>query len=399
MITKITSIEELTQLYIQFFLNTTDKVTKVSEESVLAGTAKGTAKLAQKALKEIAIVESHLFPDSAFGDSLDSISEDRGIAARFGASQSSVYVRVVGVPGTSYFAGIHIVSTNTGVSFDIEEDLILGEFGFGYIKCRSQNVGKNQNVEALSIMKISPTPSGHKYLVNEYRAVGGRDVEQDDVLKLRIKEGPNVLAEGTVSKIEQVFMKINNNVLRVIYQGLNNESQIVLAIVTQNGINLTVNELDNLLDKGTQYFSLTDLRPYGNSSYGIYLKNIEWQPIDISFRIDFLASYNPDDIRKEIQIKISKYLDFRFWKSGDQVEWDNLLEIVKSVKGVKYAPDTFFIPGSDIKVDKNKLPRLRGFLMYNLEGDIISNLAGSLNPVYYPNSQEVNYQQTVLMSI
>jgi hypothetical protein len=50
-------------------------------------------------------------------------------------------------------------------------------------------------------------------------------------------------------------------------------------------------------------------------------------------------------------------------------------------------------------VDNNKLPRFRSFLMLDLDGNILSNVTGSLNPVYYPADPDSSYQQTILASI
>lgn len=306
MFTRPTTVEELTALFTEILLNKTDKVTKVSDHSVLAGIAAGASKIAQKAIKDIALIESHLFPDDAFDQYLDNIAANFGIAGRFGVSQSSTYVRLVGSIGTQYLKGVHTFTGNHGITFDLEQNTVIGDAGFVYAKVRSQDTGTKANIDPLTLNKISPTPTGHQFVVNEYRSSGGRDVEQDDVFRKRIKEGANILARGTIAMITQVFMKINNNVLRVFYQGINSNGQVVLSIATQNGIDLNSAELDELLDKGHEFFALTELKPNGSQSYGIALQNIQYQAIDISFRIDLLPSFNVDDVRKDMQARISK---------------------------------------------------------------------------------------------
>ena len=67
MITKITTIEEFEQLFVETLLNNTNEVTKVTKHSTLSGISYGVAKVAQKVLKEIALVETHLFPENAYG--------------------------------------------------------------------------------------------------------------------------------------------------------------------------------------------------------------------------------------------------------------------------------------------------------------------------------------------
>ena len=339
MITQISSIEELKQLWIEILLTKTTKVTKVEDESVLNGIAYGCAKTGQKALKDISIIESHIFPDTAFGIYLDNIADNYGIAPRFGSSQSSMYIRLVGAPGTQYLVGTHTFTGNEGVIFDLEENITIGSLGYIYAKVKSQSIGTKSNVNALSIKKVSPVPIGHKYVINEYAAMYGRNSESDNLFKLRIKQGSNILARGTIAMLEQVFMKINNNVLRVYYNGINDQGQVVLGILTQNGVNLTSSELGELLTQGGEFLTLTELKPYGTQSYGIYLQNIQYQPIDISFRVELFSGYNPDDIRKEIQINFAKKYDFRFWVPGNVIQWEDLMFIVKQTKGVKYFPE------------------------------------------------------------
>lgn len=392
--------EQREQIFIKTLFNNTDRVTKIADQSVVNAINKGIAKISGKAEKDIILALTTLFPDNTYGENLDECAKQLGIAVRFGASQSSTYLRLVADPNTVYTQGVQTFSGSDGILFELEDTITIGEFGFSYAKVRSIDIGNKCNVLPLTINVCSPTPSGHKYVVNEYMAIGGRDNEDDQTFRIRIKEGVNILATGTIAMLEQVFMKINNNVLRIFYQGINEDSQVKIAIVTQNGIDLNQSELDDLLQRGSEFFTLTTLKPYGTQSYGVYLKNIEWQPLDISFRADFFSNFNIDNVRKEIQIKIAKYLDFRTWQSNStKVEWDNLLEIVKNTPGVKYVPDQYFYPNNDQAVDKNKLPRLRGFLILNLQGQVVSDLQGILMPEYFPQVADFSYQQTVLQTI
>ena len=397
---KPSTVESRKQIYMQTLLNKTDKVSKVSDNSVLNAHAYGVAKVSGKAEKDIVLAMSKLFPDLATGDQLDQVSDNFGVASRFAASESSTSVLVVGAPDTEYLAGVHTFESKSGIQFTLEENTTIGAEGFSYAKVRSIDVGVKTNVEPNTITKVSPEPTGHSYVINEYYAQFGRDIESDSLFRTRIKEGNNISANRTISMLEQVFMKINSNVLRVFYQGLNNSGQLRLAIVTQNGIDLNQNELDTLLEKGGQYFSLTELKPYGRQSQGIELKNIEWQYIDVSFRAEVRQDVSIDVIRKNIQIAIAKYMDFRYWKPGVQkVEWDELLQIVKNVNGVKNVPDQYFYPNNDVATDMNKLPRLRGFRMLSLTGAIVIDLQGSVNAEFYPNVADFALQQTVLTTI
>ena len=83
MITKITPVEELKQIFLEIFLNKTDKVSDVSDDSVLNVIATGNATLTQRTLTNQAIIEGHIFPDSAYGEYFDNLSAIRVFALRF----------------------------------------------------------------------------------------------------------------------------------------------------------------------------------------------------------------------------------------------------------------------------------------------------------------------------
>lgn len=398
MITRVTSIEESKQQVVEMIINKSNKVTKVSNESTLNGISYGVAKVAQKAVKDIALVESHLFPDYAFGTHLDAVAQKLGIAPRFSSTPSSTYVRVVGNVGTTYTAGTHTF-TGGGFTFNVDESVIIGQNGWAYVKVSCQTQGSKSNVDPLSITSVSPVPTGHLYCVNEYRADGGRDVENDNDFKLRIKEGANIAATGTtLSKINQVFQKINPNIFRVYYQGLNSSNQAILAVATVSGANLTTTQLATLKDRAKEYLGINEI-PILNGVVQLEVKNIEFQPIDISFKVQLESGAVADSVRKRIQQAISKYLDWRYWTVGGKVEWDDLLQIVKDDPQVKYVPDQNFSPNIDIQTDPTKLPRMRGFIMMDMNGTIIESDTGALNPVYYPTSPNLFFQATVLSSI
>ena len=97
-------------------------------------------------------------------------------------------MRFVGQIGTIYQAGVNTVKGSDGVVFDLVDDLTIGSEGYGYVKVESQTQGENTVVEALTLDTVEPIPLGHEYVINEYNAVGGRDIEDDDTFRERIKK-------------------------------------------------------------------------------------------------------------------------------------------------------------------------------------------------------------------
>lgn len=394
MLTKILSRSKLKQLALEIFLNKTDKASDVSDNSVTNAIAYGVATVAQKCFKDIAVVESQIMTDSATGDDLDNAATLFGASERRGALQSSTYLRVVGEVGTFYDQTSVTFNNYNGIRFIPENDLTIGDNGFGYLQVRSEDTGLKTNVEPTSIITINNEPTGHIAVINEYMSIGGRDVESDEIFRQRIKKHNNLLARYTLEYYNQIFQQFNENVLRVLNLGNDENGNRILAIVTQNGISLSEAELGDLLENTKQYFSITDLNKFGEV-INISLVNAEWYYVGdplgddsgtgIDFRVELWDGFDPDEVRKNIQINISKYLDFRFWEYGKKVEWDDLLQIVKDTSGVRYTPDGFFYPQKDEVVSVNKLPRIKKFIMRDIEGNVISDNNNVISPVFYPN--------------
>lgn len=388
MITKVNNtISFLKNLWIETFLNKTDKVTDITDNSVLNAAAFGTAKVAQKALKDVAIVSAQIFPEEASGDYLDRAASLFGVTPRKGALGSSTYIRVYGNPYITYTAGINTFVSTNGVRFQIEKTFTIGESGYGYVKVRSESIGEFTNVDANSIVTVTPVPQGHKECTNEYYAVGGRDEEDDEMFRRRILNHQNIYAEGTLEKLTQVLQNIDDRVLKIMFVGVMEDSFIHVQIATQNGQEFTTQELQVLLNGATPYFGIGDMIVSGRLM-GIKFENASWYEVGgetgVDFRCEIEPGYDVATVRKNIQVGLTKYLDFRFWEAGANVEWDNLLDIVKHTEGVQYVSDEDFYPKHDEAVPVYMLPRIKKFIMRDLNGSVLFDLSKEFSPVFYP---------------
>lgn len=393
------TITLLKNLFLEIFLNKTDKVTDVSDNSVLNATAFGVAKVGQKCLKDISIVAARIFPSEASGENLDYAAALFGVSARKTAIGSTTYLRVIAMyepdnaEQRTYPLGTVFINTN-GVRFISEEEVTVGSNGYAYIKVRSESVGSQTNVEPNTIISVVTPPEAHVACTNEYYAIGGRDEESDEIFRQRILNNTNLLSIGTEEYFTQIFQEIDSRILKVWNYGVDENSYMTLALATQNGVQFTETELDQLLTAASPYFPLSDKNQYGNV-IGIQLKNIDWYivggeidengngGVQITLTID--SSYNSDEVRRNIQIALSKHLDFRTWEPGSRVEWDDLLSIVKNVDGVKYVDDQKFQPHNDIAVPDKQLPRIKSFILKNLDGSVIFDNSGVLSPIFYPS--------------
>lgn len=391
MITKTSAtITNLKNLFIEMFLDKTAKVSNVADGSVVNATAFGVAKVAQKAMKDIAIKEAQIFPDTATGVYLDKAAALYGISPRKGALGSSTYIRVSANPGTVYDTSVTFVNKN-GIRFQVDEALTVGESGYGYVKVRSINAGYSTNVPPNSITNVSPQPQGHIECTNEYYAIGGRDSEDDETFRIRIKNNLNILSKNTIEYWTQTLSNIDDRVLKVMSAGLDEKGIYNLYVVSQNGIFFTEEELDTLLESAQGYFGISELNIEGKV-VGIGIKNIDWFYVGsergLDFRVQLQPDYDVSTVRQNIQVNLTKYLDFRFWTPGKIVEWDDLLDIVKKTDGVKYVPDEYFFPYYDQQVPANQLPRIRGFVMRDQDGNILYDSDSNLSPLFYPSEPE-----------
>ena len=387
--TKLYSREALKSIVGEIFLNKTDKVTKITNESILNAMFFSDSRLAQLVLKEVALTESKIFPQYASGSQLDEAGLLFDSIERYGASSSTTSLRIVADPGTVYPQIGTVFTGANSINFELIDDFTIDDNGYGYAKVRSIETGSRANVDPVTITSVSPEPSGHIAVANEFMATGGRDEESDEDFRARIKSHKNLQARDTLAYLIEVFRLFNEDVLTIQNLGIGSDGKLQLSIVLQNGSQLTENELNSLLDSAKSYFSLTDLNKQGDV-IGITLINSEWYSVGgstgVDFRVQLFQNYNPDTIRKNIQTAMSKYLDVRSWTVNRVVEWDELLRIVKDVEGVKYVPDEFFHPNVDEEVPTNQYPRIEKFIMRDLNGVILSDNNGVLSPIFYPNN-------------
>jgi hypothetical protein len=385
LLTEVLTIADLKALYAETFLNHTSKISKISDLSVLNAHTFGVAKVFQKDLKDTAIIESQIFPELSSGTYLDNSAKLVGSIARLTAAGSSTFVLVYADPATIYIPGESSFVSNQGVTFNITDVIVVGDNGYAYVPVRSASVGVNTNVNAFSINRVLNAPLGHISCTNEYEATGGRDNENDEDFKSRISQYQQFATKSSHENLLMNLQDLDPDILNIKRAGYTEDGKILISIVTCNGKAFTQDELSAFENNLSTFMAMSDVDDQAGV-LGIKLQNIEWQQVGgangVDFRIDILSGFTEVDVRKNIQIQLTKYFDFRFFQK-DRIEWDDLLQIVKSVKGVKYIPDEFFLPNTDSAVEKYKLPRIIKFVMRDMSGDILYNNSSAILPIYY----------------
>jgi hypothetical protein len=386
LITKITSVSELQAIAAETFLNTTSKVTKITDESILNGHLFAIAKLTQKALKDIAVLESRIFPDAANGTYLDSAADLFGVSSRLSATGSSTYLLIKATAGTEYLPGVHIFVSQSGIQFQLTEPIVVGVNGFAQVQVNSVDKGEATNVKANTITIVSPQPEGHIACINEYMATGGADEETDENFRLRIKNHPNLIAKSTLDQILVIIQKFDNRILRIVNAGIDENLKLNWKLLTRNGVNLSAGELDDILSSIIDYLSLTDVSQFGRTA-SINLSNAKWHYVGgdtgVDFRVSLYENVDSENIRKEIQVALTKIFDLTYWKETNKVQWDDLLDVVKQTPGVKYVPDEYFLPHTDEVVKKGYFPRIKNFKMRDMNGTVLFSAEGITADVFY----------------
>lgn len=385
LVTEVLTVAELKALYLETLLNFTSKISKISDLSALNGHAFGMAKLFQKDLKDTAVLESQIFPELSAGSYLDSSARLIGGLNRLAASGSSTYVLVYADKDTVYYPGDSIFVSSKGVNFSISDMITVGKENFAYVPVRSISVGINTNVDALTINKIINPPTGHVSCTNEYAATGGRDEERDEEFKERISTFRQFAARNTFAQLIEILRLFDPNIIKVYKSGYDNEGKQLLSIVNSAGRFYTGEELKNMEEGLKTYLSISDVNEQAGVS-NVRVMNVIWSEVGgktgIDFRMDLEPGYDEQAVRRDIQIQLSKYFDFKYWV-GNRIEADDLLEIVKNVRGVRYVPDEFFNPATDHLITKGTLPRIVRFVMRDMDGVVLYDGNRSVAPIYY----------------
>lgn len=392
--TRVSSITELKNIATEFILNKTNKLSKLSVGSVFNAVSYGIAKIGQKALREIALIESQLFPDYAVGTTLDAVAKRYGIFSRLGASQSSVYIYLYAEPGTIYNKNTCSFTSNDGITFTLNDNITIDSNKYAYALATSVESGEKTNVTPLSITNCINTPTGHKFCTNTFAAYGGRNVESDDEFRTRIENINNSISTKTLQYLTQVALNFNPNILKFVHLGTH-QGKTKLGVYTQSGAAISDADLTNLAIQMRDFLALSDISE--NLEQRVYFANVDYAPIDISFKLSYMEDlYSINDIYSSIQKKLISYIDYRYLNTENNISWIGLYELIKSTEGVvNINYGDFLINGgqNDVVINKALLPRFRQMLIYDLNGNSLLDI-GITNymPFVYPVYRDLNYE-------
>ena len=284
----------------------------MSRHSALGGMLQSVARLAQVAIKDVAVANTEFFIDDAIGHDLDEIAVSYGVSGRFGGTSASTYVRLVTEINEDVFyeAGTVSFTSDDGIRFDLSESVTIGPgVLLGFAKVIASITGERGNVPALSINQITPPPTGHLAVSNEFAAAFGSEAEGDTRFRERIKRSFNNCAVTTLARIEEVVKAAHNDVLRLIHMGFDSIGNVILGVVPVNARVYNESDLADMLATAAPYLSLSDRIPYRNRVIGTRFVNISYQEIDVEIRVNLAAGTDIRNLYTAISVGFLREVD------------------------------------------------------------------------------------------
>ena len=186
-------------------------------------------------------------------------------------------------------------------------------------------------------------------------------------------------------------MKINNRVLKVFKGGCDFLSgQYILYLESVNGIDFSSDELKKITDESYKYLSLTD------QTNGIELRNINYFNIDFSARIELNLNIDVNSFRVQLQRNFQRKYDYRYIEPNDIISRLDLMLTTQKQNGTKRILDNYFLLNGDIQdivIPDLGMPRFRSFVLYDLNGNIISNNSNTSNySTFFQNYSQSDFQ-------
>ena len=363
--TRLFTQEELNNAFSKVFLGVTDKVTKVSANSVLSGLTNAFSSLVQKSLKENALVESYLDPDQATGERLDQVALQRGLGGRQAVPLgSSVYLRLEADAGTQYTTD-HSFTGSHGVVFRLQENYTMNNRRFAYRLATTESTGEGTNVQPFTILQLQEMLEGHVSVVNDVRAFGGRDAENDDQLRWRIRNYGNIAAISSIMKLSIFANSINNNVFRLFHLR-NSVRGVVLGVITHSGVPLSDEDLTSLREQLIEFSAINDST--------LELENTQPTALFISARVALSIEMNYEALLNRLQINFEDlFRGYLYSGVGQNIDPTTLQNILYRETAITSVSSTGFQPSNSFFVPVGIPLRLAGMELRSLEGDILTS--------------------------
>ncbi len=285
----------------------------------------------------------------ANGSDLDVVVAERSIK-RKPATKSSVVIQLTGLDGTTYPLG-NKVATKQGTEFvTVEEKSIVGQSVD--IAAEAVVAGESGNVKQGTITEIIDPVENITEVTNPNSAAGGYNQENDTILRNRAITLLSTLSQGIQASYDAWAKEANDDIFGARAQANHpsySRSTVVVHLVKNNGGIFTQPELDTI----TSYIQT-------RMPLGFYAKciNMVWETITVSAQIRRDVTYSLVEVQNNIIDNLQKYLDYREWEWGQDVEWSDIYSLVNSTIGVDDLSTSQFAPSANTILNDYTLPKL-----------------------------------------
>lgn len=284
-------------------------------------------------------------------DDLDIVVAARGITRR-GATKATVAdVTFTAVAATEIPVGFK-VATENGIEFVTTETGTVAA-GESYIDLDVEAVvaGTSGNVRAEAIDTLIHSLTGVSAVINNNLSNGGFEAETDEILRNRAITQLSTLSMGIQASYEAWAREARSDVIRAIGQANHpawGDKIVVVHLVKDNAGAFTSEDLNQI----AAYIQIK--APLGVK---IICLNVVWTNINLTAQVRRQVGVNLNTVKDNIQTNIKIILDYRDWEWGTDVEWSDIFAMVSNSLGVDEVEKAGFVPGSNVGVSAQSLPR------------------------------------------
>ena len=156
--------------------------------------------------EEAELIYYSIFPNTAFGTSLDRLMPFAGIK-RNAATKSQYVVSVIGEVNATVEEGF-LVGTESGINFSVKETSLIGSNGSASVIVECVESGEIGNVLAQEINTIVNPSAEIKRVIGEKVIIKGEEVESDYELRKRFSEAISGLGSCNENAIKAALVRI-----------------------------------------------------------------------------------------------------------------------------------------------------------------------------------------------
>ena len=327
-------------------LNSGNKVTKFSKDTVTRGLLYAFSSSIAYAKGFVDTVESRRFLSTCYGTDLDNYAAEYYGEQRRGRSKSSVELYILATPGTVYPVGTKFQSVS-GVEFQLTEAATVTDIGFVFAIAESVEAGSHTKVYSDTITKLVDNIEGHISCTNFTPALGGYDIESDEELRSRLYSIPQKTASDTPAKIEALAYELVPDLGKVRCFA-SAYGKCYLGVLKTSGAPYSQAECQTIANK------IQSLLNY-SAALNLDVRPLTRINVNISFTATIKSSVQFNDAYEEIQAAILSYLDPRFYKDS-LVRSEKLIQLITDIDDILDLDVQSFYPKSDIKTPVTTIP-------------------------------------------